>query len=117
MSKTGRNAEIIRRRKAGQYPSDIARAMDLTRNTVIGVCWREGLTFNDRQESSNAHRMAVRGENCRQAKLTDEAVREIRRNYVYLSRGSGMPALAKKYGVAVNAIRRVLIGKTWKHVE
>lgn len=39
-----RNAEIIRRRKEGQAPIAIARAMKITKNTVLGVCHRAGLS-------------------------------------------------------------------------
>ena len=39
-----RNAEIIRRRKAGEWPAEISRSMGLGRNTVIGVCYRAGLS-------------------------------------------------------------------------
>lgn len=39
-----RNAEIIRRRKSGQAPIAIARDMKVSRNTVLGVCRRAGLT-------------------------------------------------------------------------
>lgn len=35
-----RNAEIIRRRRAGERPRDIANAMKISKNTVIGVCDR-----------------------------------------------------------------------------
>ncbi len=39
-----RNAEIIRLRKAGWQPCDIARLMKLTRQTVSGVVFRAGLS-------------------------------------------------------------------------
>ena len=47
-------------------------------------------------------------------KLTIDDVNNIRREYVYQSKTHGIPALAKKYGVAKNTIHKVIRGKTWK---
>lgn len=47
-------------------------------------------------------------------KLTIDDVNAIRREYVYQSRDHGIPALAKKYGVAPNTIYKIIRGKTWK---
>ncbi|MEP3525067.1 MAG: hypothetical protein ABJN24_06545 [Hyphomicrobiales bacterium] len=47
-------------------------------------------------------------------KLTIDDVDAIRREYVYQSRDHGIPALAKKYGVARNTIHKIIRGKTWK---
>lgn len=47
-------------------------------------------------------------------KLTIDQVNNIRREYVYQSSTHGMPALARKYGVAVNTIHKVVRGNTWK---
>lgn len=44
MDNTERNAEIIRRRLAGEGPRSIARAMGLTAQTVAGALHRAGLT-------------------------------------------------------------------------
>lgn len=51
------------------------------------------------------------GERAGQAKLTDEAVREIR------SRTISIREMAAKYGVSQAAICLVLSGKTWRHVS
>lgn len=54
-----------------------------------------------------------RGEECPNARLTEDKVREIRR----LSRaGNGPRSLARRYGVNEATIRGVISGKTWKHV-
>ena len=45
------------------------------------------------------------------AKLTDDDVRAIRRG------GASQQALADRYGVSRNAVRQVLSGKTWRHVQ
>jgi hypothetical protein len=47
------------------------------------------------------------------AKLNDDKVRAIRRQYVA---GEGVRALGREYGVAHEAIRAVVTGRTWKHV-
>jgi hypothetical protein len=54
----------------------------------------------------------VKGEASKLSKLTDEAVREIRRDY---RPGLG-PTLARRYGVSSQVVYCVLDGKTWKHV-
>jgi transposase-like protein len=45
------------------------------------------------------------------AKLTEEAVREIRRS------DESYPAIAKRLGVSVGAVFQAKNGKTWRHVE
>lgn len=52
-----------------------------------------------------------RGEQCHMAKLTADAVREIR------SSDKSAKDLATKFGVSVGAIRMVRLGKTWRHVK
>jgi hypothetical protein len=55
-----------------------------------------------------------RGERHPSAKLNAEIVRQIRDEY---ARGdAGTRLLAKKYGVARNAIRMILSGRSWSHV-
>jgi hypothetical protein len=57
------------------------------------------------------HGTHILGESIPWSKLTDEAVREIRR--------SGDPAklLARRFGVSIGAIRLAKRGKTWGHVK
>lgn len=47
------------------------------------------------------------------AKLTEEQVAEIRRDYVWHSRIQGQPALARKYGVSNAAIWKIVRGENW----
>jgi len=54
-----------------------------------------------------------RGENSAAAKLTAEAVYEIRRE---MSRGAFRSDLARKYGVTSTTIRSVELGLSWKHL-
>jgi hypothetical protein len=58
-----------------------------------------------------------RGENNRQAKLTDKAVREIRKNYIYHHRKYGYKGLSIKYGVSPAVVEHVIKRHTWKHVK
>ena len=48
------------------------------------------------------------------AKLTEESVAEIRRDYVRGSRTHGQPSLGRKYGVSSQEIGRIVLGKLWK---
>lgn len=56
-----------------------------------------------------------RGEQQPFAKLTDDAVREIRR--VYATGRFIQRQLAERYGVNQTQISNVVLGRTWKHVE
>lgn len=99
-----RNAEIVRRRKAGEWPTDIAKAMGLSRNVVIGVCNRAGLCgeWHGTQESPNPI-----------IKLNVEKDREIRRRYWAGETGR---TLGEEFGVSQVAISNVCTGKTWAWV-
>jgi len=68
-----------------------------------------GTNFDNHLDKMAKGRQA-RGERAGHAKLTEDAVREIR-----ASSGSHT-ALAAKYGVGPGAIRNIRIGKTWRHV-
>ena len=100
-----RNAEIIRRRKAGEYPRQIAKAMGLTRNVVIGVCHRAGLQAPDGQRT-----MAPRGEEVANSKLTEAEVRAIRASSEHYA------VLAQRYGIGAEYMRQLKNGHNWKHV-
>jgi DNA invertase Pin-like site-specific DNA recombinase len=49
-----RNAEIIRRRKAGEGPAEIAFGLNITRQTVSGVLFRAGMTKPTRGRGNGA---------------------------------------------------------------
>jgi hypothetical protein len=57
----------------------------------------------------------TRGNMQRDAKLTDETVRQARSEYI--PRKMGFHCLAKKYGVSKMAMRWAVIGRNWKHVQ
>lgn len=46
-----RNAEIVRRRDAGERPADIARNMRLSRGVVAGALFRAGRTDSDSRKA------------------------------------------------------------------
>jgi hypothetical protein len=58
----------------------------------------------------------TRGERHGLHKLTDDAVRDIRVNYLRGSREAGLRSFAKKYGVSDQLIYLVVHNKAWMHV-
>ena len=56
----------------------------------------------------------ARGERHSNAKLTDDAVLQIRTRY---PPGTSMAQLAREFGVTPQAVRNVLLGKSWAHVQ
>ena len=55
-----------------------------------------------------------RGEQHREAKLTDAAVLEIRR--LYKEEGIKQEWLAKKYGIAQGLVSKIVNGHVWQHL-
>lgn len=105
MSNEARNAEIIERRKRGEWPSEIRRAMGLSRNVVAGALNRAGLCDPDVDRT-----IAPVGNR----KLTKEQVLEARALYKRGVRGSGFMALGQKYEVDTKVIRDAILGNTHK---
>ena len=58
---------------------------------------------------------AVKGVDCHSAKLTPDIVRDIRREYASI--GTGQAELGARYGVSAVAISKIVLRKTWKHVD
>lgn len=56
----------------------------------------------------------ARGIRCPQAKLTDEAVREIRRRYFS---GESQRPIARSFGIGQDVVSRIVNRRQWKHVE
>jgi hypothetical protein len=52
----------------------------------------------------------------RDAKLTDDIVRQIRAEYKKRSKTHGNEALARKYGVCTDTIYLCVARKTWRHI-
>jgi transposase len=57
--------------------------------------------------------MAAKGSKHHNAILKEEDIPGIREDY---RQGLGINALARKHGVAVSTIRRILQGATWRHI-
>jgi Mor family transcriptional regulator len=113
MRNAERNAEIIRRRQAGELPHQITRAMGVSRNVVAGVLDRAGLGNLDPDAKSKAMQLrSPKGEAHGRSRLTEADVREIRREY---QRGRG-PELAKRYGLSNNHLCAIARGLGWNHV-
>lgn len=58
-----------------------------------------------------------RGESNSAAKLTEEAIREMRRRYVPRCPINGTTALAKEFGCSQSAVSRAIKGDLWSHVS
>lgn len=58
--------------------------------------------------------VALRGEQCASAKLTEDQVREIRRR---VKNGERQKDIAKEYGLQQWSISDIVRRRNWKHVE
>ena len=70
--------------------------------------------FTNKEQINHADEMGlrkVRGENSHKAKLTSEQVVEIRATY-----NGDRKGFAKRYGVYVSAISKIMKRQTWKHI-
>jgi len=108
---TIRNAEIIKRRLAGDFPSQITRDMGLSRNVVAGVLDRAGIVVGDHDQA------VLRGADCPHARLTESQVAAIRKRYVPLCRENGAAAIAREFECSTTTILHAIKGETWKHVR
>ncbi len=117
MSNAGRNAEIIRKRKAGEFPHNIAQEMGLTKNTVIGVCWRAGIIKDDRLEAFreawkvSPHRKG-RPKGAKAYKVGEGLKKHIRNIYRRHSRDFSAAEIARNYGLHATTVYAILkVGK------
>lgn len=69
---------------------------------------------NLRDCADKGRRVQVRGETHGHSKLTDTAVREIRRQYSL--GGISQARLGEKFGVGLCAVHRIVRGTGWKHL-
>ena len=79
-------------------------------NPVHLLCGTDQDNMDDKVERGRQ----ARGEKNGWAKLTEEQVTEIRRDYVYGSSTYGMPALGWKYSVHPSTIGYIINRKNWK---
>jgi hypothetical protein len=88
----------------------VCRHLDGSRtNNVIGnLCWG---TQVENTADTDAHGRYLRGSQRAEAKLTEDAAREIRRLRYRVSQS----VLAQRFGVSPAAVQAVHDGRTWKH--
>lgn len=110
-----RNARIVEMRKAGNFPREIAKALGVSRNVVIGVTNRAGLS-DPNVDRSAAMEASVR-DGSGVAKLSPDDIREIRARYRPHCRFDGGAAIARDAGVSPDTIRDIIRGHTWAHVQ
>lgn len=70
---------------------------------------------NNKDRAAKGRNADTRGENSPTAKLTNEIVRSIRKDYV--PRRGAVPALAIKYNLSITHVRDIVIRKSWRHLE
>ena len=71
-------------------------------------------TIADNNHDMVAKGRVAAGEHSGQARLTVEEVIAIRGQYRRGTWGQGYSALARRYGVSMNTIRSVVLGRTWR---
>jgi len=103
-----RNDEIIRRYMSGETIRKISKEMNLTRNTVIGVNYRAGLSVTHEEDW-------LVGSNNPSAKLTEADVLDIRKRLIPGGMGD-VKSVAASYGVSPQAIYKIVLRRTWKHI-
>jgi hypothetical protein len=107
--KTERNAGIVQMRQSGMKPYEIADALGVSRNTVIGVLNRAGLCREGHHARGEEHG--------RRVVLTEADVRAIRARYQPRSRVDGAVALAREMGVHPKTVESAARGRNWSHVQ
>lgn len=87
-----------------------------TNNHLTNLRWDTPKgNYDDRVRLNHANDVTVlRGEKCNQAKLTEDAVRDIRRER---SKGVPIRVLMSRYRVSAMAVSKATNKKTWKHVN
>jgi hypothetical protein len=71
----------------------------------------------DNMRDMRARGRSLAGEKNVHSRLTNDAVREIRRSFVSHDHERGGSALARKFGVKPSAVHRVVLGQRWKTVK
>lgn len=74
-------------------------------------------TNEDNMRDMAAKGRSVRGERQNSAKCSEDMVRELKRSYCKGKRGSGVKALAKRFGVKIGTVKAIAKGKTWAWVH
>lgn len=118
--------EIRNSAEAGQSRAILARRYEVSvaaiQQVLIGRTWQHLPWADGQQPQRGAPPETVlnfgpppTGEDHHLARLTEDAVREIRTRHAEGQRGV-ISEMARKYGVTVATVRSVVQRKTWKHV-
>lgn len=86
---------------------------DKKNNCVGNLAW---VTPAENSSHKVAHGTAGLGERNPMAKVNDEIVREIRRDYRRGSRSANCCALGKKYGITYQTVWSIVKGHLWPHI-
>ncbi len=105
--------EIRSQKYVDWYDGDIAAQFGVSRKLIASILNREIWKHLDSDENAPTKKRHTKGERVKSAKLTDDAVREIRG-----SRFDGWThfGIAKHFGVSPSVITNVRNRKTWKHI-
>jgi HNH endonuclease len=111
---SGRGTRVAHRVSYQLFKGPISKGMSICHSCDNRVCVNpdhlfQGTTNDNIQDAVSKKRNAF-GERCGQSRLTEDAVRDIRRS------GIGTVRLSEKYGVSPACISRVKSGKTWRSV-
>ena len=79
-------------------------------NRLANLCWG---THAENQMDSVRHGTASPGKSHPASKLTEAAVREIRKQY---GAGNSLSYLAQAFGVSPRTITKVILREAWKHI-
>ena len=77
------------------------------------------MRLNGQQEVFDRMRAAGQisvGSKCKQSKLTETDILDIRARYVKRSVTDGLAPIGEDYGVTQGCIRDIIIRKTWTHI-
>jgi hypothetical protein len=100
---------------AGSTPQEIGRRRGVSAHVIRGVLYKE--TYHRAQPATPAVKRApkgIRGEAHHSARLTEDAVREVRR--LWATGRYTQCLLARRYGVCQATIKAIVLRHTWKHV-
>lgn len=97
-----KHAALVRLAAEGLSASEIGARIGMTRNAVIGRCWRKGVALPITEQKKR-----------RNAWLSEREVVEIRARLVA---GETQAALARRYFVSPRAISHIKCGDTWRHL-
>lgn len=117
IQKRGRRAHVYSYRL---HRGDIPDGLSVCHTCDVPLCVNPkhlflGTTTDNMRDKVRKNRQ-VKGEKQHAAKLTEDAVRYIRKHHIPGHPRFGLPALGRKFGVTTENLRFVVRGITWKHV-